>query len=105
MNCKECKASVYPTDPTVSPGSVNGRRLPPLCEDCSRYGSAEYIVEQLQEKASKPETICTVHGCPIWKTVAKLNSDLQEVRAELAHVRAKAAERKEHNSKPKEGYW
>jgi len=93
---------MYPEDPTTSPGYVNGHRLIPLCETCSYYGSAEYLVEKMGEEQRESKTICAVDGCPIWKTVAKLVNDIQALQSELAHVHAHTAKKK---TETKEGYW
>ena len=103
MTCKECKARLYPEDPTATPKVLRGGRwLLPLCHSCPRYETPEYFVEQLLEKGNNPETVCKVDGCPIWKTVAQLKTDIQALQAELTHVRKQALEKK---SSSKEGYW
>jgi hypothetical protein len=105
MSCKECKAKLYPSDPTVSPGRVNkldGRRLPPLCYTCSYYETAEYYIEQLQDEKIQPKTICTVQGCPIWRTVAQFKQEIAALKAEVAHVHKQSAKKK---TESKEGYW
>jgi len=102
MNCKECKAKLYPSDPTVSPGIVNGRQLVPLCYTCSRYETTEYYIEQLQGEQTLPETICTVQGCPIWRTVAQFKQEIAALKAEVAHIHAQGAKKKAGS---KEGFW